>query len=94
MNNTMVLETISGEVIYPDWFGNEDFHKAHRSNLLRKDMQFYSQYGWSEPISMGQFRKGGNVSDESNTEVKSMLNTLEKLEIVSYTITSLITVRL
>lgn len=23
-------------VIYPEWFGNEDFHRSHQSNLLRK----------------------------------------------------------
>ena len=26
----------------PWWFGDPDFHKAHRSNLLRKDRQHYS----------------------------------------------------
>jgi Pyrimidine dimer DNA glycosylase len=25
----------------PAWIGNEDFHKSHRSNLLRKDPEFY-----------------------------------------------------
>lgn len=33
----------------PDWFGNPDFHAAHRSNLLRKDPNHYGQFGWSEP---------------------------------------------
>jgi hypothetical protein len=28
----------------PDWIGNEEFHKSHRSNLLRKDFNFYSQF--------------------------------------------------
>lgn len=26
----------------PSWFGNEDFHLSHKSNLLRKDYSFYS----------------------------------------------------
>lgn len=25
----------------PKWFGREDFHRAHRSNLLSKDFGFY-----------------------------------------------------
>jgi hypothetical protein len=25
----------------PDWFGSEEFHKAHKSNLLRKDYEYY-----------------------------------------------------
>jgi hypothetical protein len=34
---------------YPDWFGNKEFHASHRSNLLRKDPEFYGKYGWTEP---------------------------------------------
>jgi len=33
----------------PPWLGNEDFHAAHRSNLLRKDPVHYGQFGWTEP---------------------------------------------
>ena len=33
----------------PDWFGNNDFHAAHRSNLLRKKPEYYSNFNWSEP---------------------------------------------
>ena len=37
-----------GEAAPPTWLGREDFHSAHRSNLLRKDPAFYGQYGWTE----------------------------------------------
>lgn len=33
----------------PPWLGNEDFHASHRSNLLRKLPDHYSQFGWTEP---------------------------------------------
>lgn len=33
----------------PDWLGDEAFHASHRSNLLRKDPEWYGQFGWSEP---------------------------------------------
>jgi len=33
----------------PKWLGREDFHASHRSNLLRKDPEFYGVYGWTEP---------------------------------------------
>lgn len=33
----------------PDWIGNEMFHAAHRSNLLRKNKSWYSKFNWSEP---------------------------------------------
>lgn len=35
--------------VLPPWFGNADFHAAHRSNLLRKDPEWYGQFGWTEP---------------------------------------------
>jgi len=33
----------------PFWLGNERFHASHRSNLLRKFPEHYSQFGWKEP---------------------------------------------
>lgn len=33
----------------PKWLGDEAFHASHRSNLLRKDPDYYGQFGWSEP---------------------------------------------
>jgi hypothetical protein len=45
--NTMVRAGIELKAL-PPWFGDEQFHASHRSNLLRKDLKFYSQYGWSE----------------------------------------------
>jgi hypothetical protein len=38
-----------GELAAPPWLGDEDFHASHRSNLLRKDPQWYCRFGWSEP---------------------------------------------
>jgi len=32
----------------PVWLGSDPIHASHRSNLLRKDREFYSQYGWAE----------------------------------------------
>jgi len=33
----------------PDWIGNKKFHRSHQSNLLRKNKQWYSQFGWDVP---------------------------------------------
>lgn len=33
---------------YPPWFGDLVFHASHRSNLLRKDPDWYGQFGWTE----------------------------------------------
>ena len=43
--NTMQFEDINNlGIIMPPWLGLEEFHKSHRSNLLRKDYEYYSQY--------------------------------------------------
>ena len=48
-NNTMEKINIHGDdVVLPPWLGDPDFHASHRSNLLRKDPQFYGQYHWQE----------------------------------------------
>jgi hypothetical protein len=47
--NRMGKMIIRGKISYPPWFGRNDFHAAHRSNLLRKDTTYYSQFGWKEP---------------------------------------------
>lgn len=32
----------------PPWLGDESIHASHRSNLIRKDPEYYSKFGWSE----------------------------------------------
>ncbi len=34
-------------MVYPIWFGSKDFHNSHKSNLLRKDPEFYGKYNWN-----------------------------------------------
>lgn len=33
----------------PFWLGDANLHASHRSNLLRKDPNFYGRYGWTDP---------------------------------------------
>lgn len=53
--NRMELEIIRGNVIFPPWFGDERFHASHRANLLRKDSEYYSKYGWKESPDLPYF---------------------------------------
>ena len=32
------------ELGMPNFIGNDDFHESHKSNLLRKDLNFYRQF--------------------------------------------------
>ena len=36
------------EIVMPEWFGNEEFHRSHRSNLLRKKYDWYVNW-FNEP---------------------------------------------
>lgn len=54
--NSMPLFKIEASKIrFPKWFGNEKFHASHRSNLLRKYPEHYSQFNWTEPNDMPYF---------------------------------------
>jgi hypothetical protein len=39
-------------IVLPLWLGDEKVHASHRSNLLRKNIEFYSKYNWVEPDNM------------------------------------------
>lgn len=36
----------------PDWLGCEPLHASHRSNLLRKDREWYGKFHWIEPDTL------------------------------------------
>jgi len=36
----------------PPWLGDERVHASHRSNLMRKNYEHYSRFGWTETTDM------------------------------------------
>jgi len=50
-NNTMEIVAV-GTIILPPWIEKETFHASHRSNLLRKNPDYYGQFGWKEPNNL------------------------------------------
>ncbi|MFA5025082.1 MAG: pyrimidine dimer DNA glycosylase/endonuclease V [Candidatus Shapirobacteria bacterium] len=47
--NTMEVWNLDeSKIVYPKWFGNEDFHSAHRAALLAKDFGYYLKFNWKE----------------------------------------------
>jgi len=56
--NNMAYEQIQpGTLVMPPWFGDDRLHKSHRSNLLRKDYEYYSNY-FDEPSDIEYFWPG------------------------------------
>ncbi|MGV8056799.1 MAG: MSMEG_6728 family protein [Smithellaceae bacterium] len=53
--NRMQKMSIHGKIVYPPWFGNDKFHAAHRSNLLRKDNIYYGKFHWREKPDLPYF---------------------------------------
>jgi hypothetical protein len=53
--NRMPMEKISGKVVLPPWLGDERMHASHRSNLLRKEPDFYGKYEWKESPDLPYF---------------------------------------
>lgn len=46
--NTMPLYEVPTIIAMPSWVGDDRIHASHRSNLLRKDPTYYSQFNWAE----------------------------------------------
>ncbi len=44
----------------PHWLGDKRLHASHRSNLLRKDFNYYAEYGWTEPTDLPYYYPLGN----------------------------------
>jgi transposase len=68
------MKTFRIERSKPWWLGDPDFHQAHRSNLTRKDPNWYGQY-WDEspdlpylwPVEYGKFRSLHSAESEYGT---------------------------
>lgn len=54
-NNMLPEESHHPLYIKPPWLGDERFHAAHRSNLLRKKPEHYSKFNWEEPDNLPYF---------------------------------------
>ena len=54
-NNTMKYLEHDEVFSLPLWLGVEEVHSSHRSNLLRKDSKYYSQFDWFEDDSQEYF---------------------------------------
>ncbi len=52
-NNNMNIDKKTETPIYPPWLGNEELHASHRSNLLKKDFEYYSRFNWAEKPGQG-----------------------------------------
>ena len=70
-NNTMQKTDVQPEeVIHPPWLGDERLHQSHRSNLLRKDYQFYSKYNWTEDSNMPYYWCGYGKGETKERRLK------------------------
>jgi len=49
INNLPLYKVDIITIEYPEWLGDERLHQSHRSMLLQKKPEYYSQY-WNEPI--------------------------------------------
>jgi hypothetical protein len=52
---TISYYNICPTISRPKWLGYEPFHSSHRSNLLRKDPEWYGKFGWNESPDLPYF---------------------------------------
>ena len=53
--NTIRRRRVRFPLKLPPWLGDERLHASHRSNLLRKDPEYYARFGWREPPTLPYF---------------------------------------
>jgi hypothetical protein len=53
----------AGDYEMPPWFGDEDYHRRHRSNLLRKDPVFYGEVFTDVPDDLPYIWPGASLED-------------------------------
>jgi len=63
--NTMQFENLITEVKMPKWLGDERLHRSHRSNLLRKDYEYYSQF-FDEPNDLEYYWPTKDLEKNAN----------------------------
>src|SRR5579883_2297362 len=54
-NNMCLYEISRDELRFPWWLGDPRLHDSHKSNLLRKDYHYYSQFHWNVPPDLPYF---------------------------------------
>ena len=66
--NTMAKAKEDSFTELPPWIGNKLLHDSHKSNLLAKDTEYYTQYNWTVPMNLPYFWLGYSKLDEINYE--------------------------
>lgn len=67
-NNTMDMIGLSDNIEMPRWLGNSKLHASHRSNLLRKDYEYYSKFNWEESDDMEYYWDAGYIKLELDND--------------------------
>lgn len=62
--NTMQLAREDSFTVLPNWLGNKQLHLSHKSNLLKKDSEFYSKYNWDVPNNVPYYWCGYSKSGD------------------------------
>lgn len=52
VNNMEQILPPLDEVVMPPWLGGEEFHASHRSQLMKKDWEWYGRFGWTELVGL------------------------------------------
>ena len=82
----MLPFNMSAHIGMPKWIGDERLHSSHRANLLRKDYEFYSKYGWDEnhieywkmPYWWGEEYGYGNIPETKKKKSRKAIKTVIK----------------
>ena len=63
-NNTMLIVDHKEDYKNPSWLGDSRVHDSHKSNLLRKEPQFYKKYNWKVPDTIEYYWAGHGKNEK------------------------------
>jgi len=69
-NNTMSKSKLYSKD-KPHWLGNEQLHNSHKSNLLRKDAEYYGKYNWKVTNDIEYYWCGYSKKEKEKHEENS-----------------------
>jgi hypothetical protein len=71
VHDKLLAHRTDSPAVAPRWLGNAALHASHRSNLLRKDPDWYGRFGWAEPADLPYVWPGNSADNATGTHLDS-----------------------
>jgi hypothetical protein len=71
-----IVKDLQQNYILPYWFGNKNFHRSHKSNLIRKKQEYYGELWPDVPSDLEYIWPTSMINKKSNFELAKLYHSL------------------